>query len=278
MVRCEEANPTGAFAACTSEASGELRSRAMGSIFGLCDGLGAGKCPCNQTTPELLLPGAGLRGTDGATAPPMTCPRCGEANAGDRVECARCGEVLLDGQTATRVGPLADPSAPTAKPAATVVGPVSSSDATFSVYGLSATQPGTGPPLLTGVFAGRYEILALIGEGGMGRVYKARDQELDKVIALKTIRGRGGDPDSILRFKQELVLARKVTHKNVVRIFDLGEADGQKFFTMEFIEGDSLKALVRRRGRLPPDEGSRWRARCSPPCRRPTSRGWSTAT
>ena len=111
-------------------------------------------------------------------------------------------------------------------------------------------------------------------------MYTARDRELDKIIALKTIRSDGGgDPDAVARFKQELLLARKVTHRNVVRIFDLGEAEGVKFFTMEYIEGESLKALIRQRGPaagrgdgrpLPPGAGAR--------SRRPTPRASSTAT
>ncbi|HEY6552174.1 MAG TPA: protein kinase, partial [Vicinamibacteria bacterium] len=108
---------------------------------------------------------------------------------------------------------------------------------------------------LGSLFAGRYEVQALIGEGGMGKVYTARDRELDKIIALKTIRSDGGgDPDAVARFKQELLLARKVSHRNVVRIFDLGESEGVKFFTMEYIEGQSLKALIRKRGRVPAAE------------------------
>jgi tetratricopeptide (TPR) repeat protein len=102
------------------------------------------------------------------------------------------------------------------------------------------------------VFAGRYEILGLIGRGGMGSVYSVRDRELDKVIALKTIRSAGEvDSVAIQRFKQELVLARRITHKNVVRIYDLGEAGGLKFFSMELIEGENLKELIRRQGRIP---------------------------
>ena len=75
-------------------------------------------------------------------------------------------------------------------------------------------------------FGNRYQILEKLGEGGMGRVYKALDLELDRPVALKTIRGDRSGPDVVKRFKQELVLARKVTHKNVVRIYDLGEAEG----------------------------------------------------
>ncbi|HEY6546789.1 MAG TPA: serine/threonine-protein kinase, partial [Vicinamibacteria bacterium] len=184
----------------------------------------------------------------------MNCPRCGAPDVPERGACPRCGEPPAEGLTATR-RELVEPAADTERPRPTVVGSgASSSDATFSVYGLSETPQGSpGGPPLTGLFAGRYEILAMVGEGGMGRVYKARDRELDKVIALKTIRGEA-DPDSVQRFKTELLLARKITHKNVVRIHDIGEAEGQKFLTMEFIDGESLKALVRRRSRLPPEE------------------------
>jgi tetratricopeptide (TPR) repeat protein len=111
------------------------------------------------------------------------------------------------------------------------------------------TLPGSLP--LGTLFAGRYEILALVGRGGMGCVYAARDRELDKVIALKTIRGDDGDTLAVQRFKQELLLARRITHKNVVRIYDLGEADGIKFFTMELISGEDLKDLIVRQIRIP---------------------------
>ena len=87
--------------------------------------------------------------------------------------------------------------------------------------------------------------MGLLGRGGMGSVYAARDRELDKVIALKTIRSSGeGAQLAVQRFKQELVLARKITHKNVVRIYDLGEADGIKFFRMKLIKAESRKDFL----------------------------------
>jgi eukaryotic-like serine/threonine-protein kinase len=103
----------------------------------------------------------------------------------------------------------------------------------------------------------RYQILQLLGEGGMGAVYKARDCELDRLVALKIIRPSLALSSEILhRFKQELILARQVTHRNVIRIFDLGEADGVKFITMEHIDGETLKAILLREGKLTPLEAS----------------------
>src|SRR5213080_2481866 len=92
----------------------------------------------------------------------------------------------------------------------------------------------------------RYQILRILGQGGMGAVYEARDQELDRTIAVKVIRPElASNPSILQRFKQELILSRHITHKNVVRIFDLGEADGTKFITMEFVEGDDLRSVLR---------------------------------
>ncbi|HTD54867.1 MAG TPA: protein kinase, partial [Silvibacterium sp.] len=115
---------------------------------------------------------------------------------------------------------------------------------------------GAQPLLEPGYVLGqRYEILALLGEGGMGAVYKARDIELNRIIALKTIRREyAGNPAIIDRFKQELILSTQVTHRNVVRIYDLGEADGMKFITMEYIEGADLRTLIHERRKLPGDE------------------------
>src|SRR5271169_6048288 len=102
---------------------------------------------------------------------------------------------------------------------------------------------------------GRYEILQLLGEGGMGAVYKATDRELDRFVALKVIRPElASDPSILARFKQELLLAHQVTHRNVIRIYDLGEAEGVKFITMEFIEGKDLRSLTREKKKFAPEE------------------------
>jgi len=111
-------------------------------------------------------------------------------------------------------------------------------------------------PLTLGQTFGRYHIIKLLGIGGMGAVYHAWDQELGIAVAVKVIR-----PDAIAdpvaaqeverRFKRELLLARQVSHKNVVRIHDLGEIDGIKYITMTYVEGEDLATKLKREGRLP---------------------------
>ena len=98
---------------------------------------------------------------------------------------------------------------------------------------------------------GRFELLALIGQGGMGAVYRARDRELDEVVALKVIRADlASQPEVLGRFRHEVKLARRVTHRNVARIFETGTLDGIAFFTMELIDGESLSTRIRTQGRL----------------------------
>ncbi len=101
------------------------------------------------------------------------------------------------------------------------------------------------------VFANRYEIIKTLGEGGMGAVYKARDVELEREVALKVVRPElSNNPEIMQRFKQELILARQVTDRNIIRIFDLGEAEGIKFITMEYVEGQNLHQMLKERGKL----------------------------
>ena len=105
------------------------------------------------------------------------------------------------------------------------------------------------------LLGGRYEIVKMLGEGGMGAVYKAIDRELNRPVALKVIRPELARNKSIIdRFKQELLLARDVTHRNVIRIYDLGEADRMRFITMEYVEGEDLRSLLVSKGKLSPEE------------------------
>ena len=101
------------------------------------------------------------------------------------------------------------------------------------------------------VLAERYELLCLIGIGGMGNVYRARDVELDEIVAVKAIRRELSSMPGVLeRFRREVRLSRRVTHPNVARVFDIGEHGGEKFLTMEYVDGESLAAILGREGPL----------------------------
>jgi serine/threonine-protein kinase len=114
-------------------------------------------------------------------------------------------------------------------------------------------RAGCGLPRLPAdtLVAGRYRIAAHLGRGGMGEVYRAHDRELDQTVALKFLApARASHPAERAGLRREVRLARGVAHPNVCRVFDLGEADGRSFLSMEHIDGEDLAALLARRGRL----------------------------
>src|SRR5712664_2047903 len=165
----------------------------------------------------------------------MVCPACSHTNAEELVQCEECSTPL----------PFSDQTIGTglrgwSVPASDVV----------VATALKPLTPGT-------ILGERYELIRLLGRGGMGAVYQAHDRELDRQVALKVIRGdMAANPEILRRFKQELILARQITHKNVIRIFDLGQADGIKFITMEYIEGEDLQGVLRRQNKLEPGEAA----------------------
>jgi TolB-like protein/predicted Ser/Thr protein kinase len=152
----------------------------------------------------------------------MKCPNCNNDNPDDSRFCGRCGKSLVE--------------TPTTPPTATT-----------QHFGLKASVdflPGQH-------FGPRYQIVEEIGRGGMGVVYKAIDRELNRVVALKMIRPElSSDPEMVDQFKRELILAREISHENVIRIHDLGEARGIKYISMKYIEGTSLRDLIQATGRL----------------------------
>lgn len=157
--------------------------------------------------------------------PPLQCGRCFTLNAADAGFCAKCG------------------------------GPLETRRDTMSLPSPDGVAGTANAPLAPGeLFAGRYRIVEEIGRGGMGRVYKAEDTVLDITVALKVIRPElGADPGFVGRFKREMLTARSVSHENVIRIHDLGEARGLKFISMEFIRGQSLWELIRSSAPLVPE-------------------------
>ncbi len=105
------------------------------------------------------------------------------------------------------------------------------------------------------IVAGRYRLVALLGRGGMGEVYRADDLTLDQPVALKFLpEGVAATDTRVAQFHNELRVARQVSHKNVCRLYDLGEADGHRFLTMEYVDGEDLSSSLRRFGRMPPDK------------------------
>ena len=101
-------------------------------------------------------------------------------------------------------------------------------------------------PQIGSLFAARYEIQSVLGKGGMGVVYKAHDRDLDDMVAIKTLRSEAlsADPTLLDRFKQEIRLARRITHPNILRTHDLGETNGLRYLSMEFVKGITLKHLI----------------------------------
>src|ERR1700680_1176644 len=176
----------------------------------------------------------------------MQCSLCRAENPPNAAVCTKCSTPL-----STR-DPIADA---TLADGTLNEGPTPRGTSAWSI----AVTPSPDAPYAQGeeligtLLAERYEILELLGQGGMGAVYKARDTELERLVALKMIRPElASNPEILRRFKQELILAREVTHRNVIRIFDLGQAKGFKFITMEFVEGRDLRAFFREKGKISP--------------------------
>ncbi len=180
------------------------------------------------------------------------CPACKTSNPDGVDTCERCSSHFGLGT------PFPDPQDNLPTVAAAFKPPVTGgATADFTAAGsAAAARQAFSTGLSPGdVISDRYEIIAHIGDGGMGSVYKAMDRELERVVALKTIRPDLASNAAILRrFKQEILLARKVSHQNVIRTYDLGVSGALRFLTMEFFEGEDLCAYLEQRKGLPASE------------------------
>jgi serine/threonine protein kinase/tetratricopeptide (TPR) repeat protein len=186
----------------------------------------------------------------------MNCGHCRGKNPDEASHCLQCGAELRPGVGFSPT--LAD--GPRSSPA------VGSESPTVGIAEDGPPSPnGSGPPsralaadscLEPGAELGtRYKVVSLLGKGGMGAVYKAHDKELDRTVALKLIRpDLASQSQAMQRFKQELLLASKVSHRNILRIHDLVDVDGTKFISMAHIDGEDLHSLLGRQGRLPLDQ------------------------
>ncbi len=171
------------------------------------------------------------------------CSNCSAELKKNEAKCSACGLSLVDESAATVIKTDGDQDHT----------PTRISD-TKAQNDIQTTTSGIGRFSVGTVLAGRYQILDLIGKGGMGEVYKAEDLELTQVVALKFLPEELADNKELLeRFRGEVRTARQVSHQNVCRVFDIGETKGLYYLTMEFIEGDDLAMLLRRIGRFPSD-------------------------
>ena len=127
-------------------------------------------------------------------------------------------------------------------------------DATIPSSGASASSAEEGRFPAGTVLAGRYRILGLIGRGGMGEVYRAYDLILNQAVALKFLGPANLNEDALARFRNEVRVARQVSHPNVCRVYDIGFIEGSHFLSMEYLDGEDLASLIRRIGRLPQDK------------------------
>src|SRR5271166_4586933 len=119
----------------------------------------------------------------------------------------------------------------------------------------SSSSASDGRFLPGTLLAARYRIIAKLGQGGMGEVYRADDMVLGQAVALKFLPVEATDnPIALERFRNEVKIARQVSHPNVCRVYDLGEAEGSSYLSMEYVDGEDLASLLRRIGMLPRDK------------------------
>jgi predicted Ser/Thr protein kinase len=174
----------------------------------------------------------------------LTCRTCAKDVPDSSRFCLSCGSEL-NGVVATVTQTVAMPS-PTPTPARTPSRPSLSSYSGLLAEG--RFLPGV-------LLANRYRIVALLGRGGMGEVYRAHDLTLGQEVALKFLpEAAARNPAALSRFYNEVRIARQVSHANVCRVYDLGEVDGQAYLSMEYVDGEDLGSLLRRIGRLPSDK------------------------
>ncbi|HEV8385047.1 MAG TPA: serine/threonine-protein kinase, partial [Candidatus Acidoferrales bacterium] len=185
----------------------------------------------------------------------MLCPHCRAYNSNNAVVCERCAKPIIepDAEEGATFVVIPKPAPLPASDSAPGSAAGTQTPTPGSGAGSWHSHPGGGVSLQPGGdFGPRYHIEAILGEGGMGTVYKARDKDLDRTVALKLIRpGMSLDESVLQRFKQELLLASKISHKHVLRIHDLGDVQGLKFISMAFIEGEDLHHILNKQGRLP---------------------------
>jgi serine/threonine protein kinase/tetratricopeptide (TPR) repeat protein len=173
----------------------------------------------------------------------MNCPACQTPNPEGAMSCSHCSGELTPHPTLVMSDHDAQP---------TLAAPES-----FKEWSQrrDPSAGGASTVLPPGIEIGkRYRVLRVLGRGGMGTVYQVEDRQLHRQVALKLIRSEIAESDAVIeRFKREIHLSSQITHRNVLRVYDLGEADGVPYLTMQYIEGDDLGSLLKKQKRLPVD-------------------------
>jgi len=155
----------------------------------------------------------------------IKCPNCHHENSDDSLYCGKCTTPLRSSEDICVTKTLETPA-----------------------LGLTAGS----------TFAGRYKIIEELGKGGMGTVYKALDTRINEEVAIKLIRSEiAADEKTLERFSNELKLARKISHKNVCRMYHLDKEEDTSYISMEYLEGEDLKDLIQKKERLTPEEAIR---------------------
>lgn len=165
----------------------------------------------------------------------MKCPKCHSDNPDTQRFCGECGTQIIPSEEI--------PVSPTK---------------TMEIPKVELTTGST--------FANRYQIIEELGKGGMGKVYKVHDTEIKEKVALKLLKPEiAADEKTIERFRNEIRLARKIAHRNVCKVYDLGEEKGTRFITMEYVPGEDLRSAIRRFGQLPVGKSTKgsWQWSCT---------------
>jgi len=195
----------------------------------------------------------------------MFCTKCGAQVSASGRFCSSCGEAVDPDTGATLLGDEANfegatiaPSIPAPRKTPPPASSLRTPRTPPSNNPLTSSDPIGGGRFTPGqIIAERYRVVALAGRGGMGEVYRAEDLTLGQVVGLKFLPDTlSQDAAALARFHAEVRTARQVSHPNVCRMFDIGQADGTLFLTMEYVDGEDLASVVRRIGRLSPDKAT----------------------
>jgi serine/threonine protein kinase len=180
----------------------------------------------------------------------MNCPNCEREIPAEAKSCPSCATSLSDSFSPTQ---LLDSNRPDRTNKQNRADNDSSRKSSRSYSSFDSIDNARFVP--GEMLAERYRIVGLLGRGGMGEVYRADDLKLGQPVALKFLPDHLlSDGAALARFHREVRVARQVSHKNVCRVYDIGEIDGRHFLSMEFIKGEELSSLLRRIGRLPQDK------------------------